>query len=32
MTALKACMGIKFGNIGQGYAELATLERVKKSP
>ena len=28
--AMKAWMGSKFGKIGQGSAELATLERLKK--
>ena len=28
-TALKACIGSKFGKIGSGSAELATLERLK---
>ena len=32
MTAIKACMGSKFGKIRPGSAELATLERLKKSP
>ena len=32
MTAIKAWMGLKFGKIGPGSAELATLERLKKSP
>ena len=32
MTAIKAWMGSKFGKIGPGSAELATLERLKKSP
>ena len=32
MTALNAWMGSKFGKIGPGSAELATLERLKKSP
>ena len=32
MTATKAWMGTKFGKIGQGSAELATLESLKKSP
>ena len=32
MTAIKAWMGLKFGMIGPGSAELATLERLKKSP
>ena len=30
--AMKAWMGLKFGKIGLGSAELATLERLKKSP
>ena len=29
MTAMKAGMGSKFGKIGPGSAELATLERLK---
>ena len=29
MTAIKAWMGSKFGKIGPGSAELATLERLK---
>ena len=29
-TAIKAWMGSKFGKIGPGSAELATLERLKK--
>ena len=29
MTAMKAWMGSKFDKIGQGSAELATLERLK---
>ena len=29
MTAIKAWMGSKFGNIGPGSAELATLKRLK---
>ena len=28
-TAIKSWMGSKFGKIGQGSAELATLERLK---
>ena len=32
MTAIKAWMGSKFGKIGPWSAELATLERLKKSP
>ena len=28
-TAIKAWMGSKFGKIGPGSAELATLERLK---
>ena len=32
MTAIKAWMETKFGKIGPGSAELATLERLKKSP
>ena len=32
MTAIKAWMGSKFGKIGQGSAELAPIERLKKSP
>ena len=31
-TAVKAWMGSKFGKIGPGSAELAALERLKKSP
>ena len=31
MTAIKAWMGSKFSKIGPGSAELATLERLKKS-
>ena len=31
-TAIKAWMGLKFGKIGLGSADLATLERLKKSP
>ena len=30
-TAIKAWMGSKFGKIGLGSADLATLERLKKS-
>ena len=30
MTAIKAWMGSKFGKIGPGSAELATLECLKK--
>ena len=30
--AMKAWMGSKFGKIGPGSAELATLESLKKSP
>ena len=29
MTAIKAWIGSKFGKIGPGSAELATLERLK---
>ena len=29
MTAMKAWMGSKFGKIGPGSADLATLERLK---
>ena len=29
MTAIKACMGSKFGNIGPRSTELAALERLK---
>ena len=29
-TAIKAWIGSKFGKIGPGSAELATLERLKK--
>ena len=29
ITAIKAWMGSKFGKIGPGSAELATLERLK---
>ena len=29
MTAMKAWMGSKFGKIGPGIAEYATLERLK---
>ena len=32
MTAIKAWMGSKSGEIEPGSAELATLERLKKSP
>ena len=32
MTAIKAWMCSKFNKIGPGSAELATLERLKKSP
>ena len=32
MTAIKAWMGSKLDKIGPEYAELATLERLKKSP
>ena len=32
MTVIKAWMGLKFGKIGRGSAELATLESLKKSP
>ena len=32
MAAMKAWMGSKFGKIVPGSAELATLERLKKSP
>ena len=32
ITAIKAWMGSKFGKIGPGSAELATLDRLKKSP
>ena len=32
MTAIKAWMGSKFGKIGPGSAELATLKCLKKSP
>ena len=32
MAAIKALIGSKFGKIGPGSAELATLERLKKSP
>ena len=32
MTAIKAWMGLKFGKIGPSSGELATLERLKKSP
>ena len=32
ITAIKARMGSKFGKIEPGSAELATLERLKKSP
>ena len=31
MTAIKAWIGSKFGKIGPGSAEFATLERLKKS-
>ena len=31
MTAIKAWMGLKFGKIGRGSAEFATLERLKKT-
>ena len=31
MNAIKAWIGFKFGKIGRGSAELATLERLKKS-
>ena len=31
MTAMKAWMGSKFGKIGPGSVELATLERLKKN-
>ena len=31
MTAIKALMGSKLGKIGPESAELATLERLKKS-
>ena len=31
MTAIKAWMGLKLDKIGPEYAELATLERLKKS-
>ena len=31
-TAIKAWVGSKFGKIGPGSAELATLERLKKNP
>ena len=29
MTVIKAWMGLKFGKIGPGFAEIATLERLK---
>ena len=29
MTAIKAWIGLKFGKIGPGSAELAALERLK---
>ena len=29
-TAIKAWMGLKFGKIGPGSAELAALERLEK--
>ena len=32
MTVIKAWMGSKFGKIGPGSAEIATLECLKKSP
>ena len=32
MTAIKAWMDLKFGKIGLGSAELATLESLKNSP
>ena len=32
ITAIKAWMGSKFSKNGSGSAELATLERLKKSP
>ena len=32
MTAIKAWMGSKFAKIGPDSEELATLERLKKSP
>ena len=32
VTAIKAWMDAKFGKIGLGSAELADLERLKKSP
>ena len=32
ITAINSWMGLKFGKIGPGSAELATLERLKKSP
>ena len=32
MTVIKAWMSSKFGKIGPGSAELATLERLEKSP
>ena len=32
MTAIKAWMGLKLDKIGPEYAELATLECLKKSP
>ena len=32
MTAIEARMGLKCGKIVSGSAELATLERPKKSP
>ena len=32
MTAIKAWMGLKLDKIGPENAELATLERLKKSP
>ena len=31
-TAIKGWIGSKFGKIGLGSTELATLERLKKSP
>ena len=31
-TAIKAWMGLKFGNIGPGYTALAALERLKNYP
>ena len=32
MTAIKAWIGSKFSKIGPGSAELATVDRLKKSP